>query len=226
MDAHDLGTYIILHSMDPIIIQNFYRGKTDEEKISLTTGSELWKQAKTFCELTTGASAVAAFSEFTTFDYDDSLPVEKNLTKFETIIYTIQMSGMSIPDKLIQAQLLRSMSGDEWNSSKSSVAGNRQATFFDRKTRIIGEVIQRKIERTQISEVAALMASTSLGTSKGRGRGMGGNSRQTNKPTFRFGVLPQQQGRGQNRAESGDTSSETACRVTPRRTISGKNSTQ
>lgn len=123
-DSVQFTMYVILHSIEPLIIQKLYQGKTEEEKTNLSSGKKLWTAIKAYCQGTTGASETAAFGEFTVFEYDDSLPVEENLTKFERLVNTIQLTGTTIPDKLVQAQLLRSLCGDQWNSFKSSVSGN------------------------------------------------------------------------------------------------------
>lgn len=64
------------------------------------------------------------------FEFDDSVPVEQNLIRFENIIYTFQLSETTIPDKLVQAQLLKSLKITEW-SFKSSISGNPPDTCVD-----------------------------------------------------------------------------------------------
>lgn len=180
--ANAFAAYIILHSIEPLMTQRLYQGKTETEKEALSKGKELWKSIKKFCtEQNTGSSLTAAYDKFTTFVYDDSAPVEENLARFESIYYTIEISGTTIPEKLIISLLLRSLKGDEWHSFKSSVSGNPPTTYSDLKTRILREVLQRQAEKKSVEEVTALMATTNVG----RGRG-----RQGSRPTFQFGVLP------------------------------------
>ena len=166
-----------------------YAGKTNQEKDVLTTATHLWKAIKDYCTSTTGSSEIAAYLKFTTFEYDNSISVEENLTKFENIVYTIRVGGTEIPDKLVQAQLLQALHGDEWNSFKSSVSGSPPDKYSALKSRIVREIIQRGSEKSSISEVTAMMASTSVrgrgknqqhyrsnykGRGRGRGRGRGG----------------------------------------------------
>ena len=190
-DPEKAMTYVLnllFNSIDPIITQRIYSGKTNEEKTALTKPKELWAALKNYCTSATGASEISAFSKFTTFKFDNSLPAEENLTKFENILYTIQISGTSIPDKLIQAQLIQSLHGEEWTGFKNSISGNPPSTFSALKTRIVTAVIQQSIDKPDVSEVTALMANANIrGRGKrrpnyrqnfrGRGRGRGGPRR-------------------------------------------------
>ena len=149
-------------SIDPIITQRIYSGKTSARKTELIKPKELWAASKNYCTSATGASEISVFSKFTNFKFDNSLPAEDNLTKFENILYTIQINGTSIPDKLIQAQLIQSLHGEEWTGFKNSLSGTSPSTFSDLKTRIVSAVIQQSIDKPSVSEVTALMANTNI----------------------------------------------------------------
>ena len=184
LDIKQIGSFLMTTSVDQVITQRLYQGKTEAEKAELKD-NKLWKAIKEYCVENTGASQVCAYSQFTNFKFDDSKPVEENLSKFETIVDTIKLTGTEIPDKLVQAQLLRSLKTEQWRSFKESISGNPPDKYSSLKNRIVGAIIQRNTEDPNLNEVSALLSSTHIGNK--------------NRPEFRFGYIPNQPRRGHGR---------------------------
>ena len=145
LEIKQIGSFMMTTSIDPVLTKRLYQGKTGTERAELKD-NKLWKAIKGYCAENTGASEVSAYSQFTTFKFDDSKPVEENLSRFETVADTITLAGTTIPDKLVQAQLLKSLKGEQWKSFKESVSGNPPDKYASLKNRIVGAIIQRNAE--------------------------------------------------------------------------------